>query len=207
MRFWAIGFLSLVLLGGPRDASAAFIFISPASASQPIGDTTPVTYEVFLHAGGHTGGIGLVDVTLTFSDPQSVLSLIVPSPAGNPFLAGGASLVSATDVLFTGSDITSLYPTPTGTEIIKMGEFHLVQSITLGALNITLNSGLTAVYDTLTFDTTLPIMNSLNATLGTYNVTQVIPEPGTVGLLGFGLIGLAALRRRTAQRTSSLPPQ
>ena len=207
MRFWVIGFLSLVLLGGPRDAGAAFIFISPSSASQQIGDTTPVTYQVFLHVGGYTGGIGLVDVTLTFSDPQSVLSLILPSAVGNPFLAAGASLVSATDVLFTGSDITSLYPTPTGTEIIKMGEFQLVQSITLGALNITLNSALTAVYDTLTFDTTLPITNPLNATLGTFNVTQIIPEPGTVGLLGFGLVGLAALRRRTARRTSSLPPQ
>lgn len=198
MRFWAFGLLSLLLLGGARDASAAFIFVAPSATTQPVTDFSPVTYEVFLGAGGWTGGIGLADVTLTFSN-LSMIGSVTPSANGNPFAANGASMISATDVLFTGSDIVTLFPTPTGSEIIKMGEFDLVHSGIVGVINIQLNSTLTQVYDTLAFTTTLPITNLPFGSLATLDVIQPVPEPGTIGLLGIGCVGLAALRRRAAR--------
>jgi hypothetical protein len=52
-----------------------------------------------------------------------------------------------------------------------------------------------ATYDGSPFDTPFEIRLD-----GTLSVSSAIPEPATASLLGFGVVGLAAFRRRRASR-------
>lgn len=191
-RSW-LGILALLpaLLLCAADARAVSISVSSSASAIAANDPTPVTYEVFLHADG--SDLALVDVTVQFSD-VNLVGAAMPQTTGNPFLSPGASFTSPVDVLFTGSDIVSVVPTTPG-EIIKMGELQVVSSGVGGTLEIVLNTSATQVFDTLSFDTTVPVTNTSFETLAVLDINPV-PEPTTLGMLALGLAGLAGLRRR-----------
>lgn len=199
MRRW-LGVVAIALsvgLGAPASAQAVFFSASPTIAQPDTADFSPVTFEFFFHADGHTAGVSAVDLYLDLSDPTRYAT-INPTTVGNSTLGAGASVVDPDTVIFTASDVTSLLPTPTGTEVLKLGELEIVHAGIDGPLNLMVNTDQVIIFDTLNFDTELTPTNApfeIIATLDVGATIIIVPEPSPIGLMLASMLGIWALRR------------
>lgn len=202
LRWLVPGVLALGLVicvpGAARAVSFTFL---PSAEVRAADDLTPVVYEVFLNADGHTGGIALVDAYFTLSD-LSLISFAGATPTGNTSVAPGASLNNA-EVFFTASDVLTLMPTPTGTEQIKLGELAIIHAGIEDTLDIMVDTVQSQVFDTLDFDTRLPITHSNGQVLASLQIFPAggvpVPEPAPQVLVLASLVALWLLRKHSIQ--------
>jgi PEP-CTERM motif len=117
------------------------------------------------------------------------------SATGSSFIAGKRSYGQPKDTIFSGSLVGPIHWTLGG----KVGQ----------ELTYTLTDTITGTYDGKTVSGTRPesfytVPGQLGKEIGhiSLGTTQLsIPEPGTLGLLGTGLIGIAGIFRRRLFRT------
>jgi hypothetical protein len=194
MRRWlgALGIALCVGLGAPASAQAVFFAAYPATVQRDPTDLTTVTVELYFHADGHTAGAALIDLYLELSDP-SMYATINPTTVGNTTLGAGSSILGPDGVLFTASDIMSLLPTPTGAEVIKLGELEIVHAGIEGPLDIMLDPAQTVIFDTLSFDTQLTPTNDPSEILATIEIGPLEPAPPSLPVPTLTLWGLATL--------------
>jgi hypothetical protein len=199
MRRWLgpLGIALCVGLGAPAPAQAVFFSAAPTISQPQANDFTPVVFEFFFHADGHTAGVSLVDLYLDLTNP-ALIGSVTANTNGNATLGAGASQVAPDLMLLTASDVVSLLPTPTGTEVFKLGELVMVHAGVEGVVDIMLNSNQTVIFDTLAFDTTLIPTNAPFEILATLDIGANIvigaPEPAPVGLMLASILGILVLR-------------
>lgn len=204
---------TVTVVDGVPGSLAAFdqVWDIRFSNSSPISGAEQADYVAYMAAGhgmfvmGENGGfmtrnntvLSLIQAagggSLTFGVSDSLQTVLAPFNAPNPIGAGNVNYAAPGGVTGTGT-----------------GQFISVDANGLGAgvafgigdLSNALNGGLTAIFDVNfmqgTFDQP-DSQNLLRNLIGFVdNPVRGVPEPFGLGLLGIGLAGLLAGRRRAA---------
>lgn len=213
----------LALLAGATPASAYFITVSGVAAPDGSGLTTAIagttvltfneltapltgsfTYDGVGFSGG--GAVVLGSASNSYAAPAGDTTNYLVA-GGPPGFTGSETLAitgSSSDYfgLYWGSmdayntltflDGGTVVASLTGSDVAAGGDANGNQSL-LGTNNY-LNIFNLPSYDTVTLGSTSPNFEVDNIAFGTVSV----PEPGTLALLGAGLIGLGFIRRRRA---------
>lgn len=135
---------------------------------------------VYITSGSNTSaGNAAAAATLSFATPQAFFGLLWGSVDDYNTLSfyNGIDLVGSV----TGADVTA---SPNGNQGV------------MGTLYVNINSSLP--FDRVVATSTQFAFEFDNVSFN----TTAVPEPASLGLLGVGMLGLAAIRRRKAQRTA-----
>ncbi len=140
--------------------------------------------------GGHLGTTATTSGTAAASDTYSVTSSLLDinfAPAsGTVQVATGTLSSCSAGLCFTGGTIDVWN---SSSQLLFQGSFDGTLTSKNGVVSINANSGGSPVVAGFTF-----VVSKSGSVSGDFTVTT--PEPGTLGLLGTGLIGLAGLVRR-----------
>jgi len=129
--------------------------------------------------------------------------------AYTPAAAGATSLYyinSGSDALFVAP---TAFNTPTissvgllGIDVLSVGGFDISSTgVGYAALNTDNNPSLTTGIYSINLTNGAPtLLGTFNGTLSGLTAVSAVPEPGTYGLMGAGLLGMAFLLRRRRQR-------
>ena len=192
------------------------LFIAAALAIAPMASADSITFNLSSNNLGISGSVGTV--TIADAGANSVLVTITMNPTysvkvkGNDTVAFNGSLSGLT--LSSVSSISTDFGSGTGFDKLELNKnIPQVGKFAFDYFNVDgLNSGVTSA-DTVSFVLTA---NGLKASefsevavhfcaasgsncspiTGFATGTPSVPEPGTLGLLGTGLVGLSSLVRR-----------
>jgi hypothetical protein len=134
--------------------------------------------------GSNLGSVSFTTGAFSSGNPQTGGVL---APGGTFTITGNGTNGVPNGVIFTGTFTGGTW-TPASTDPNGNHSYTLVATI-LG------NSGEVVVTSQLTFDTGKGFFNG-TAELASGDSTLTVPEPGTLGLLGTGLVALAGVVRR-----------
>jgi len=171
-----------VSTGGTAIAPVAVVSGSPVTAAP--GDTVTFTFRINPDAFGATaylfaftghGGVTLVGPAAPPAAPPGITDQ----------LPGGLASSSPDGVIFSFNNALAT-DLPSG--------FHVVGTFTV---DVGAGAGLDAGL-TLTGNSTLSTLDFLDAVMGPRELITIVPEPGTALLIGFGALGMALARRRSA---------
>ena len=183
---------------GTQQANKGLGFLVPFTVAGDFTARAKVTLNGNFGAGQASGFafMGPIDAF-----PASVSSGVFfgrPSnAAANQFVGFGSNL---------GQPITQVFPglNPSATlEVVRSGN-TLSDYIDFGTGQFTLVSSKTfsGIFDTMTFNigftTSTPTVESMTMSNFTVAYDNGVPAPGALALLGFGLVGLGAMRKRKA---------
>lgn len=200
--------------------AAALVSIpGAASAASLLGDS--ITVSVFTSGGTFSDNVVVVDpaVELTKGDASNIDTGFWSSPGigGDLFDSGSIDIVASAnriDILFNVQDaIGPLGPFTVGGVIFQFDGLDFSPNLKIGSVTLTV---LDSTFDAnncvtlnnpsspcIAFDPNLGRIrtevwsDSINTVSYSIEINNV-PEPGTFVLMGLGLLGLAAIRRRKA---------
>ena len=198
-RMVLMALLSLTLpLAAFADNSVDFTnsggMLSGSSAGMTLGSSELIAVNGFGGGGLITGALG----TMSFSTGSLASGSLA---MGAVFNAGGTFMITGngTDGLPSGALFTGSFTGPVTWTMITLAngthDYTLTGSISGTWYNGTMANGATVQ---LTINTGKGFFNGKKRiSSGDSNIVTSVPEPGTLGLLGTGLIGLAgALHRK-----------
>jgi PEP-CTERM motif-containing protein len=167
--------------------------LSGSSAGLSLSGSELIAVNGFNGGGLITGGLG----SLSFSTGSLSSGSL---QMGGTFNGGGSFSITGNgfDGIPNGSIFTGSFTGPVTWTLITLANgthnYTLTGSITGTWYNGSLVQGATVQ---LTINTGKGFFNgSTNISSGDTNIVTTVPEPGTLGLLGTGLVGLAGVMRR-----------
>jgi PEP-CTERM motif len=186
--------LALALFLAPVGPGHAIsIHLEPATQTVAPGTLLSVSLEASGLGDLSAPSLGLWDVDIAF-DP-AILGFVGASFGTGLDLFGLGSINDAFDLGGLVDIFEVSLDLPSDLDTLQLGAFTLA-TLTFEALAV----GSTPL--TLTLDSVGDALGApLAATASGAEVSVAVPEPGTLGLAGLGLAGLAWLRRRRAERT------
>ena len=190
------GLVALAGFAGSANASATIDLLWNANGTDTISSVTVssnIVLNVYLTAGanGSAGGGVSVDYTALVVDFDIVT---YQSFQGAP-LPVGFGVTSDSGTQINNINATVLAPPPTG---LIAGETYLLGTVTFhsvtGAIGSFQIDSVLVGTDAIADGSYNPIAPTLNSAFA------VVPEPGTLSLLGMGLGGLYVVGRRSSQK-------
>jgi PEP-CTERM motif-containing protein len=180
--------LILLCLALPLAASASSIDLSSSGGTIMASATTGLSLsgDVLTKFGAISGSnLGTVTFTTGALATGDVTNGGTIGPGGTFTITGNGSAMGVPNgVIFTGTFVSGTWTHSTVTNA-----YTLVADIT--------GAGGAATITEITLSGTLTSSGSIDAGSGDITlVTTPVPEPGTLGLLGTGLVGLGGLLRR-----------
>ena len=161
------------------------------------------------------GGATVYDQSfnLAFGDPVVQAAVAAAQAAINAAVnpdppIAGPTLISSTELqidtttdlvsqLLSSMETTITTTLALGPATILIGEDQSVEFfVAPGTTNVNINTHTESVYDRLFVTTNTYLTTQTYELVGYPQPVAGVPEPGTLGLVGLGLAGLAALRRR-----------
>jgi hypothetical protein len=215
---WVLALAGLLCLEGAARAQLVYEFANgttgaaQSSFSVAPGGTVPI--RVYIRdtvAGAPTlnlnGGLGSAGVRVTFGNPAiAAVQSLTDATAPPPWSFGTASFVTGenppqsialSDANLGGTGITPASFSETQRVFVGTFIFRGLQSGTANLTAVDPNPG-GGGGDTATFNPAIGLDALLAQGNATLNVVSPIPEPGTFALVGVGMAGLVAYRRRRA---------
>jgi PEP-CTERM motif len=140
--------------------------------------------------GGHLGTTastaGTAAANSTYSVTSSLLDMNFAPASGTVKISTGTLSSCSAGLCFTGGAIDVWN---SSNQLLFQGSFDGTLTNSNGVISINANAGGNPVVAGFTF-----LVSKTGSVSGDFSVTT--PEPGTLGLIGTGLIGLAGLARR-----------